>query len=121
MKISITWGGLELDESGAWNEAYLAGLRGELLDAEKRGEGCILEFRLDRESAPPWFRDRMASFFGDEALQTRFLEAAAHCKRRLKNREALEGWALTPAPGPGASAFTRRLTELFDNLTLSDS
>jgi hypothetical protein len=112
MNILITWEKLEIDETGAYNEAYLAELRKQLKAEEKQGRTVTLELQLDRESAPPWLRDKTEKFFQDEDLQTRYIEAAAHCRRRLKNCKALEGWKFSsPRTGPEAEMFKRRLME----------
>jgi hypothetical protein len=44
--------------------------------------------RVDGESAQDW-------------LQTRYIEALAHCRRRLKNCKALAGWVPINRPNPG--------------------
>jgi hypothetical protein len=111
MKISISWKDLELDETGAYNEGRLADIRKQLRDSCSMEEVPELEFRLDRESAPPWVREQLPGFASNAALQGRFLEAAAHCARRLKNC-GIRKWTLfyqreVPVP----EAFTRRLTE----------
>jgi hypothetical protein len=125
MKISISWKDLELDETGACNEGLLADIRKKLKEAERRsgpeGKPCIsppaedapeLELRLDGESVPPWVREKFRGFAEDTALQDRFLDAAAHCGRRLKNC-GIEKWTLS-CSGEVPKAFTRRLAERLD-------
>jgi hypothetical protein len=116
MKILIAWRDLEL-ENGAYNESYAAGLRKRLVEAENRGESAVMELQLTEETAPERFRPRMAGFFDDEELQTRYIEAAAHCRRRLKNCRALERWELA-CPRPVPEAFARRLEERLGALTV---
>ncbi|MDR1142711.1 MAG: hypothetical protein LBK77_00650 [Spirochaetaceae bacterium] len=117
MKISIAWRDLEL-ENGAYNESYAAGLRKQLVEAESRGETAVMELQLTEETAPERFRAGMGNFFADEELQARYIEAAAHCRRRLKNCGALERWVLA-CPRPVPEAFIRRLGErLAGTLTL---
>jgi hypothetical protein len=116
MTILITWRDLEL-ENGAYNESYAAGLRKQLVEAESRGETAVMELQLTEETAPERFRARMGDFFDDEELLTRYIEAAAHCRRRLKNCRALERWVLA-SPRPVPEDFTRRLGERLGALTL---
>jgi hypothetical protein len=92
MKISIAWKDLELDEAGSYNESLLADIRKQL---RASAEGAELEMRID----------------GESDLQDRFLNAAAHCCRRLKNC-GIGKWTLfCPGEVPVPEAFTSRLAE----------
>jgi hypothetical protein len=115
MKISIGWKDLELDEAGNYNESFLADIRKQLR-ARPPAEAAELELQLDGESAPPWLREKLPGFAGDAALQDRYLEAAAHCARRLKNCDIAK-WALF-CPAGVSEAFFRRLKERLPLFTL---
>ncbi|MDR2211750.1 MAG: hypothetical protein LBO65_09870 [Spirochaetaceae bacterium] len=111
MTIRLTWGELELDETGAYNEGFIADLRKRLKEQEGQGRAVSVELHLDVQTAPPWLQDRVKQFPQDGGLQSRYLEAAAHCRRRLKHCRAPQWTVSSPWRGPEMEAFTRRLLD----------
>jgi hypothetical protein len=106
VRLVITWEALEHEGPGIYDESYLAYLRKLLLEAEKQGISVFIDPHQD-------VRSRFTGGDGaQDRLQTRYIEAMAHCRRRLKNCKALVGWGIMSEPlKPFMEKFIQRMDE----------
>jgi len=86
MTMDIPWDSVEHEAPGIFDEAYLAGLRKNLLISEKEGVSVSINFL---PIIPAW-----AKSIENETLQNHYEAAFNHAKRRLKNCKAVTGWTL---------------------------